>query len=254
MLARLGMFAGVLFAAPGCGPEPATPGTSATTVEVTGDTGASGTTSTAESDGPTTTADAAGGLTEPGGTTAQGDPCEAFLDETEPEPIQIWIRNDAQIPLILPSGPCSVSLFAIQSLADESSWTLGGCESTCEVPFCPSSCGSVGSIMIAPGGVFKVFQWDGMVLTPGVLPAGCQDNDEEMSCDVLRRARPGDYRLTVGFSPELLGCDPDPCTCELDGFDFCQIFNEGEPTPQFSAQVVFTMPTAGPIVISLSLP
>lgn len=60
-------------------------------------------------------------------------------------------------------------------------------------------------------------------------------------------------RCALACSPELLGCDPDPCTCELEGLDFCQIFNAGEPTPQFAAQVVFTMPTAGPIVISLSL-
>jgi len=92
------MFVGVLFAAPGC-----------------------------ESDGAATTADATGGPTEPGGATAEGDRCEAFLDETRPEP------------------------------------------------------------------------------------------------------------------------------CDLEGFDVCQIFNKGEPTPQFSAQVVFTMPTVGPIAVSLSL-
>lgn len=253
MFAGLGMFVGVLFAAPGCGP--ATPATgSATTVELTSGTGASGTTSNAESDGAATTADATGRPTEPGGTTVQGDRCEEFRDETKPEPIPISIRNDAQIPLFLPFGPCSsFSLFAIQSLSDESNWALGACESTCEVPFCPQDCGSVGSIMIAPGGVVPVFQWDGMVLTPSVLPAECWEGDADMPCDVLRRAGAGDYTLTVGFSKELLGCDPEPCTCDFEGFDFCQIFNKGEPTPQFSAQGVFTMPTAGPIVLSLSL-
>jgi hypothetical protein len=56
--------------------------------------------------------------------------------------------------------------------------------------------------MIAPGGVVPVFQWDGMVLTPSVLPAECWEGDADMPCDVLRRAGAGDYTLTVGFSKE----------------------------------------------------
>ena len=181
--------------------------------------------------------------------------CEEFLDAPElREPIRISVRNTAQVPLFLPFGDCSSPTpFTIEALSDGASWSTNSCSFTCENQFCTDECLSIGSIMITPGGVADIFTWDGLLTAPRVLPAACWDGDADIPCDVLRSAEAGEHHLTVLFSQELLGCDPDPCTCDLEGFDFCQVWNEGEPVPQFSAEVVFVMPTAGPIAIDLSL-
>lgn len=258
ILAALGVIAGALFAPAGCGPEPATSATDTATTGAgeTGETGASATTTTTESDSSTATGAATTGqATEPTGSTGPGDMCEEFLDAPElREPIRISVRNTAQVPLFLPFGDCSSPTpFTIEALSDGASWSTFGCSYTCENQFCTDECLSIGSIMITPGGVADIFTWDGLLTAPRVLPAACWDGDADIPCDVLRSAEAGEHHLTVLFSQELLGCDPDLCTCDLEGFDFCQVWNEGEPVPQFSAEVVFVMPTAGPIAIDLSL-
>jgi len=248
-----GLLAVVLVAAPACGPGPAPPsGAIGTAGETTGPGTNTSTSTTADPDDTTTGTAVTGEPTGPTGTT--GDPCAAFQDADLLDPIRIAVRNTAEVPLFLPFGPCGApSPFMIEALSDGASWTTGGCRGTCEVQFCPDSCADNGSFMLAPGGGVAIFSWRGDLYAPRLLPAACWDGDEDLPCDVQRRAEPGDHRLTVRYAQELHGCDPDPCTCDLDGFDLCQVWNDGDPVYQFSTDLIFTMPTAGPIEIDLPL-
>lgn len=230
----------------GCGPEQAT--MTATTATTAG----SGTTATsaATTDGEATTS---------ASSEMDGAACEQFLDEAGlPEQIEIAVRNDAPVPLFLPFGVCTWPLpYEITSLADGSAMPPTDCPFTCERGvmaslFCPQGCGSAGSILLAPGAVFTM-RWDGRLAIPEMLPAACWDGAEDRACEVLRVAESGEYRVTVHYAEQLLGCDPDPCMCDLAGLDTCQVWPSEDAVGQFSAERVFTLPHAGPIELGLTL-
>ena len=171
-----------------------------------------------------TTASAQG--SEP--TTAAPLDCDSFGSDAPVSGVAIALRNSRDSEIFLVAGSCGQLPFKVLDPISMNFSTNEMClKNPCVDEFCPQSCVPISPFLIAPGGIGPSMVWDGRLLIPEEMPLACteQGNGQELvQCESLKVPAPGALAVSVFFTSELVGCEPEQCKCTPNDDGWCQVF------------------------------
>lgn len=160
---------------------------------------------------------AADGNGSGGGTEEPGDVCESFDDE-QPQHVSIVLVNRTSVPIYLgpfAEGTCGPSPppFSVQKNGENLVLFGGNCTASCAqlrdhgYLGCPAICLHPETIELAPDEE-RVIPWNGLVLTPRILPVECVQTEygpqSDEPCHQHTAISAGKYTFAAHAGTELI--------------------------------------------------